>query len=107
MDTHTQVVKAMQELLKNPDQCVNVCWQVAANHPIAFLQTIDEVCPTIKEASLPMVDRVRKLACSLPRFGHAVGKVEFIKAYRTLTSQPLKESKDWVEAHYPEFAPRD
>jgi len=106
MDTHAQVVKAMQQLLKNPDLCVNVCWEIAANCPVYFLQAVDEVCPDIKEASLPLVERVRKLAYSLPRSDSSVGKVEFIKAHRQLTKMGLKESKDWVEANWAEFGPR-
>jgi len=107
MDMHTQVVKAMQELLKNPDQCVSVCWEVAASNPSAFLFAIDSVCSAASEATLPLVEKVRKLAYSLPRFGNDVGKIEFIKAHRILTGEGLKEAKYWVEANYPEFDRRD
>jgi len=81
----------------------NICWHFAINHPIEFMEAAAD--NGYANSDKILVEQVIALAkkdaeAGLNWNGNWNGKVPLIKAHRALTNQGLKESKDWIEAHF-------
>lgn len=112
-----EIVNALKTVFDN-NLSDKVVWWLTANHPEVLVEAVQHstIATTPKSENLKpetpdelkykiqaMMYNVHLIAALDTTYG-ASSKVRHIKAYRTITGAGLREAKDWVEEHYPEFA---